>query len=711
MPSFSFRLLLSLALSGAAFTVPAQPAPATDRVIVKFRAAAPAQVGSAQRIEALGDRRAMRLQWVRGMGARLQTARLPHPMQGAELDRAMAQLAADPAVEYAIPDRLKFRQAVPNDPGYGIGQVTQQWYLAPPSPALVSAVDAEGAWDVTVGSRRIVVAVLDTGVLFDHPDLGRAQQGGPLLPGYDFVGADRNSGSAFLLANDGDGRDADAADPGDWVSSSDPSQSVFSGCSVEDSSWHGTHIAGIIAARTHNGVGVAAVGWNQWVLPVRVLGKCAGYDSDILAGMRWAAGLAVEGAPDNPYPAQVLNLSLGGAGQCSAAYRDVMAELTARGVLVVAAAGNGGAVIEPANCPDVMAVGALRQAGTKVGFSSIGAEVDISAPGGNCVNTTGACLYPIYSTDNAGTRGPGAMTYGGKLGTSFSAPIVAGVAGLMLAVHPRLSPEELQTRIKTSARSFPRPTGVPQCPNTNPQTLECACTTSTCGAGMLDAYQAVLSARAPMAVIAATAAPTPGTPLVLDGSGSVAAAGASITAYAWSVVSGSGALSATDTAQTTLNASGTGSFRLRLQVTDDAGRLHARECTVAIAASGNSAQCGASPAAPLPRDISEFNRPVLTAPVPSTPAPTPVPTPTPTPTPAPTPTPTPAPTPSPSTATPPPTSAPVPRPAPPVTAPAPAPVAQGDSGGGGALDAAALLLLLLAATVLHRPGQRNDAAR
>ncbi len=686
----SHRLLLSIVLGLVAMAAQAQPSPATDRVIVKFRTAAASDLGAAQRIEALGNRRALQLQRVRGIGARMQAARLPHAMQGAELQRAVAQLAADPTVEYVVPDRLKFRQAVPNDPGYGTGQITQQWYLTPASTTLVSAVDAQSAWDVTVGSRRIVVAVLDTGVLFEHPDLGRAAQGGPLLPGYDFVGADLTSSSSFLFANDGDGRDVDPSDPGDWVTESDRSQPEFAGCSEEDSSWHGTHIAGIIAARTHNGVGVAGLGWNQWVLPVRVLGKCAGYDSDILAGMRWAAGLAVEGVPDNPYPAQVLNLSLGGGGQCSTAYRDVMTELTARGVLVVAAAGNGGAVIEPANCPDVMAVGALRQAGTKVGFSSIGTEVDISAPGGNCVNTTGACLYPIYSTDNAGTREPAAMNYGGKLGTSFSAPIVAGVAGLMLAVHPRLSPDELQTRIKASARSFPRPTGVPVCPNTNPQTAECACTTSTCGAGMLDAYQAVLAARAPMAVIAATAAPAPGTPLALDGSGSVAAAGAGIAGYAWSVVSGNAALSATDTAQTTLNASGTGQFVVRLQVTDDAGRRHARDCTIVIAASGNRAQCGASPASTLPREITEFNRPELTAPPPP-PAPTLTPTPTPTPTPSPTPTATPTPSPS-------------------VTTPAPAPVAQADSGGGGTIDLAALLLLLLAAAIARRPGEREGGA-
>src|SRR5262249_9009044 len=146
------------------------------------------------------------------------------------------------------------------------------------------------------------------------------------------------------------------------------------------------------------------------VLPVRVLGKCGGQDSDIIAGMRWAAGLPVPGLPANPYPARVINMSLGGDGSCSAAYRDAVDQITAAGTVIVAAAGNpsGHAVGTPANCPGVIAVAGVRHVGTKVGFSSLGAEVAISAPGGNCVNTAAnsPCLYPILTTTNSGTTVP-----------------------------------------------------------------------------------------------------------------------------------------------------------------------------------------------------------------------------------------------------------------------------------------------------------------
>ena len=147
--------------------------------------------------------------------------------------------------------------------------------------------------------------------------------GGNLLPGYDMI-------SDVPTANDGDGRDADATDPGDWLTQAEVTQSggPFEDCSdsAEDSSWHGTQTTGIIAALTGNGIGMASVGRNVRVLPVRVLGKCGGYDSDIIAGMRWAVGLPVAGVPANPNPARVLNMSLGGDGPCDAAYLSAIAD-------------------------------------------------------------------------------------------------------------------------------------------------------------------------------------------------------------------------------------------------------------------------------------------------------------------------------------------------------------------------------------------------
>ena len=214
-----------------------------------------------------------------------------------------------------------------------------------------------------------------------------------MLPGYDFV-------ANVLAANDGDGRDANASDPGDWVTPAEASAGNFGGCTAGDSSWHGTRVAGIVAARTNNLEGIAGTTWSPWILPVRALGKCGGLDSDILTAMLWAAGIPVSGAPDNPYPAKVMNLSLGSLGPCNPAYRDVVSQIVARGVLVVVSAGNeGGPVDAPANCPGVAAVAGLRHVGTKVGYSSLGPEIAVSAPAGNCVNTAGGpCLFSIGTT-------------------------------------------------------------------------------------------------------------------------------------------------------------------------------------------------------------------------------------------------------------------------------------------------------------------------
>ena len=195
------------------------------------------------------------------------------------------------------------------------------------------------------------MAVLDTGVWADHLDLA-----GQVLPGYDMV-------SDVATANDGDGRDADASDPGDWITAAENASGTFKNCGVDDSSWHGTKISGIVGAAANNGQGMAGTAFGVRILPVRVLGKCGGFDSDIQAGMRWAAGLNVPGAPINPNPARVVNLSLGGSGVCDAAsgYPRIIAELAAAGTTVVAAAGNsaGRAVELPANCPGVIAVAGL----------------------------------------------------------------------------------------------------------------------------------------------------------------------------------------------------------------------------------------------------------------------------------------------------------------------------------------------------------------
>jgi len=428
--------------------------------------------------------------------------------QGMTSEQLAALLSKDADVEFAEPDRTRSIHSVPNDPLYADFQSTAtptvgQWYLRAPTATNVSAINAETAWDTTTGSSAVVVAVLDTGIRFDHPDLL-----GKTLPGYDFV-------SDAQRANDGDGRDADASDPGDWVTPlevndaaspfyhcTDPSPATgqYSG---ENSSWHGTQLAGLIGAATNNGIGMASVGRNVMILPVRVLGKCNGRDSDIQAAMRWAAGISVPGVPDNPYPAKVVNLSLGGSGSCGSAYQTVVDELIALGITVVASAGNDGdAVAAPANCAGVIAVAGVRHAGTKVGYSSLGPEVAISAPAGNCETATGACLHPLLTTTDSGTTTPAASVYSdsfnASLGTSFSAPLVAGTVGLMLSVNPSLTTTQVRSALQHSARPFPASSSntstLCQPPSSTTLQEECVCTTTTCGAGLLDAAGAVSAA-------------------------------------------------------------------------------------------------------------------------------------------------------------------------------------------------------------------------
>jgi serine protease len=340
----------------------------------------------------------------------------------------------------------------------------------------------------------------------EHPDLA-----GKLLPGYDMI-------SDLDEANDGDTRDADATDPGDWVSQAEDADAMgpFFDCGAEPSSWHGTMTSSLVGAATNNGAGMAGVAWNVKILPVRAVGKCGGFTSDITAAMRWAAGLAVPGVPVNPNKARVINLSLGSSSGCSATYMNAVNAVTAapNNVVVVASAGNssGHDVGQPANCPGVIGVAGLRHAGTKVGFSDLGPQITISAPAGNCVNT-GAntpCLYPILAAADTGTTGPVASTYTDSfnptLGTSFSSPLVAGTVALMLSVDPALTPAQVKAALQNSARPFPSgaavdPT-VPVCqvPSTLDQ-LECRCTTFTCGAGMLDAAAAVAAVMPAAAVV------------------------------------------------------------------------------------------------------------------------------------------------------------------------------------------------------------------
>jgi serine protease len=335
---------------------------------------------------------------------------------------------------------------------------------------------------------------------------------------------------------------------------------------------------------------MAGAGWSTRILPVRVLGKCGGFDSDIIDGMRWAAGLPVDGVPPNLNPANIINLSLGGDDSCNAAYQSAVDEVTAQGTLIVASVGNDG--IDPgtpANCKNVLGVGGIRHAGTKIGFSNLGPGTDISAPGGNCVNdgppfsNDAPCVYALQAATDLGRTIPAASDYTDRVsrpnvGTSFAAPLVSGAAALMHAVNPRLTPDQFTTLLQQSASPFPTSStttnAICRVPTTFVQRGECICTTVTCGAGMLNTAAAVNAALKPFGIVQSTATIEPNVAVSISGSTSFAAPNHTVASYQWSVLNVTGATpTIADAAaeSTTLQVNGNSRFTLRLRVTDDAG--------------------------------------------------------------------------------------------------------------------------------------------
>jgi serine protease len=597
--------------------------PEAHRLVVGFRATAGnalvktikprAQAQSVKIVQAqttdadvagLAQRTGLAMAKSRQMTPSMHVLFLQKTLYGADVEAVLKKLRADPAVQFADIDQRRYPHAMPDDPLFvPTTGASGQWYMLTPSAATItlggvatqdlSATDAISAWAITTGSTGTIIADVDTGVRFDHPDLLRAGLGGRLLPGYDFVDQDYNPNSpynalgTFLIANDGDGWDPDPSDPGDWINSTDQQNVLFpvANCPVQDSSWHGTRVMGVLGALTNNGVGIAGMTWNPYLLPVRALGKCGGYDSDIIAGMQWAAGMAVTGSsgnavPDNPYPADIINLSLGGTGSCPQMYSSAIATLTTMGVLVVASAGNeNGPVDAPGNCAGVLAVAGLRNVGTKVGYSSFGAEVGVAAPAGNCVTASGPCYRSIDTTFNTGLTVPAVNSYTDEtnpnLGTSFSAPIVAGIAALMRAVNANLTPPQLIQRIEASASPFPPNTGsLPMCPATDPTTQECSCVAGQCGTGMVNALSAVKAAQNPIAAITSSASNA------FDASASVAACNVGVTpnvplsvaSYAWTASGGVTIQSGAAAPQVTVASTGSAGT-LMLTVTDSAGHI------------------------------------------------------------------------------------------------------------------------------------------
>jgi serine protease len=390
-------------------------------------------------------------------------------------------------------------------------------------------------------------------------------------------------------------------------------------------------VVGVFGAITDNNVGTAGMTWGSpsqpgpWVLPVRALGKGGGYDSDIIAGIEWAAGMTVTNpdgpaVPDNPYLADIINLSLGGESLCSSDYQTALAAVTGMGVLVVAAAGNSvtpvtgtSSVQAPANCsssvPGMIAVAGLRNVGTKVGYSGAGPEIGVGAPAGNCINSTGACLRSIDTTTDLGTTVPmGGSGYSytneanENVGTSFSAPIVSGIAALMRSVNNNLTPEQLVARIQASATAYPPNTGgLPVCPTLDPATDQCSCLSSgQCGAGMVNAYHAVQAAQQPIGVIVIPAVVAPGS--VFDADGSVAACNTRvvppvplrIASYLWTAIPAQIIVSGAHTPQVTVNPM---AGMLTLTVTDSAGNVDVESVTLTANSATSTAPISAGTSA------------------------------------------------------------------------------------------------------------------
>lgn len=450
----------------------AASAPGTDRLIVRYRtqplgasASADVQAARHDQIARAAAAAGTAAEYVRDTAQGAQVWALAETLPVTDVEEIAAQVAAEnPGVEYAEPDRLlQPSAAAPNDPRW-----SDLWGLQTSSVG----IGVLGAWDVTRGAG-VNVAVIDTGYR-PHADLS-----GALVGGYDMI-------SDTEVSNDGNGRDGDASDPGDWTAANE----CVAGRGATSSSWHGTHVAGTIAAVAGNGAGVAGAAPAAKIVPLRVLGTCGGYTSDIADAMTWASGGSVSGVAANPNRARVLNLSLGGSGACDTTSQRAINAARANGAVVVVAAGNENRNVSnssPANCSGVIAVAAYGPTGARASYSNYGTLVDVAAPGGEM---SGGQSRGILSTLNTGSAGPGSDSYAFYQGTSMATPHVAAAAALVLSANPALTPDQVESTLKSTARPF-------------------VATCSSCGAGMVDANAAVRAAGG-----TTTPTPTPTTPPV-----------------------------------------------------------------------------------------------------------------------------------------------------------------------------------------------------
>ncbi|MFE0675437.1 S8 family serine peptidase [Streptomyces sp. NPDC058867] len=471
-PSTRRKLISVAAVSAALFTAATataagaaqEPAAATDvpavrteaapgapaeRLIVGYKSgAAEARSNKAADADAAakGEKAGERLDFERRLGTGAALVGLGEDLTQADVADVVAAYQADPQVAYVVPDRLNKPLATPNDTEY-----TKQWDLF----ETTAGMNVPGAWDVATGTG-VTVAVIDTGYV-THSDLAAN-----IVAGYDFI-------SDTTVAADGGGRDSNPADPGDWTAANQ----CASGDPAYNSSWHGTHVAGTIAAVTNNSKGVAGIAYGAKVSPLRVLGKCGGYDSDIIDAITWASGGTVSGVPANTNVAKVINMSLGGSGACTTATQNAINAAVGRGTTVVVAAGNSNANAanySPASCSNVISVAAADRQGNRSYYSNYGTVVDVAAPGGE---TNSVTANGILSTLNAGTQGAGAENYAYYQGTSMAAPHVAGLAALLKSANATLTPAQIESAIKTNSRALP------------------GTCSGGCGAGLADAAKTV----------------------------------------------------------------------------------------------------------------------------------------------------------------------------------------------------------------------------
>ncbi|ANS68761.1 extracellular protease [Streptomyces lincolnensis] len=433
----------------------AQSAPGTpaERLIVGYKSgAAEAKSNKAAEADAAakGKEAGEDVDFQRRLGTGAALVDLGERLSTADVADVVAEFKADPQVSYVVPDRLNTPQADPNDTEYA-----KQWDLFEST----AGMNVPGAWNTTTGTG-VTVAVIDTGYVA-HSDLAAN-----IVGGYDFI-------ADTAVSVDGNGRDSNPADPGDWYNANE----CAAGVPASTSSWHGTHVAGTIAAVTNNGKGIAGIAHGAKISPVRVLGKCGGYDSDIIDAITWSSGGTVSGVPANTNVAKVINMSLGGDGACTSATQSAINAAVNRGTTIVVAAGNDNDNVSahsPGNCNNIISVAATNRTGAKASYSNYGSLVDISAPGGQ---TSTGTANGILSTLNSGTKTPTSESYAYYQGTSMATPHIAGLVALVKSANSALTPAQIETAIKNNARALPG-----------------ACS-GGCGAGLADAAKTVAAVK------------------------------------------------------------------------------------------------------------------------------------------------------------------------------------------------------------------------